>query len=75
MKKIALIAASLFIASTAHAADQSKAEQTAIFRVKVATCKAQAKEHGVKTASSEFYAYMGECVDRVNVAVDTTPAK
>jgi hypothetical protein len=70
MKKYLVILASLAIASTAHAADQSKAEQSAAFRLKVATCKAQAKESGVKTNSSDFYAYMGPCLDKVTIAVN-----
>lgn len=73
--KYALIAASILFASHANAADISKAEQTAQFRVKVATCKADAKVHGVQTASSAFYSYMGACVDRVSVAVAIEPAK
>lgn len=53
----------------------SKAQDTAEFRVKVAACKAEAKEHKVKTSSAEFYGYMGACLDRVTVAVNVAPVK
>ena len=77
------IFAAAFLASCAvagystagYAADLTKGEESATFRVKVATCKATAKADGVKTNSSAFYGYMGACLDRVNVAVNVTPAK
>lgn len=75
MKYLLVTAFASLLASSAFAADISKAEQTAQFRVKVATCKADAKAHGVQTASSAFYSYMGACVDRVSVAVAIEPAK
>ncbi len=58
-----------------YAADISKAQETAEFRVKVASCKAIAKTDGVKASSSEFYGYMAGCLDRVTVAVNVAPAK
>jgi hypothetical protein len=75
MQYLLTIAFSVLLASSAFAAEQSKAEQSAIFRVKVANCKAQAKAHAVATSSAEFFSYMGECVDRVTVAVSTVPTK
>ena len=57
------------LASSAQAAELSKAGQSAVFRVKVAECKAQAKEAGVKAASVEFYTFMAPCIDKVTVNV------
>jgi hypothetical protein len=53
----------------------TKAEASAIFRLKVATCKADAKSAGVRTTTPDFYAYMGTCLDRVTVAVNIEPSK
>lgn len=58
-----------------NAADLSKGEASAQFRLKVAACKAEAKDSGVKTASAEFYSHMSGCLDRTTVAVNVVPAK
>lgn len=73
--KTILIAASLLVTTSAFAAEQSKGEASAEFRMKVATCKATAKTDGVKTNSPDFYSYMGGCLDRVHVAVNVDGAK
>ena len=69
---IAVIAASAIAGYTTagHAAELGKAGQSAEFRLKVAVCKADAKDSGVKTASTDFYNYMAACIGRVNVAVN-----
>lgn len=65
---LALAFASL-MASTAFAAERSKATESAIFRVRVAECKTQAKAAAVATNSVEFYTFMAGCVERVTVTV------
>ena len=64
-----IIAASILVSSGAFAADQSKATQAALFRVRVAECKDMAKEAKVKTVSTEFYTFMAGCIDKVSVTV------
>jgi hypothetical protein len=73
--KYLILSATLLASSTAFAADKSKALDTAEFRVKVAVCKADSKEHGVKAASTTFYTYMAGCLDRVTVATNVAEAK
>jgi len=63
----------LFAITSAHAG--SKAEDSATFRLKVATCKATAKADGVKSTTPDFYAYMGTCLERVTVAVNIEGSK
>lgn len=72
MKYLLASTAVLFTITSAQAADQSKAEQSASFRLKVATCKATAKADGVKSTTAGFYSYMGACLDRVTVAVNVS---
>jgi hypothetical protein len=57
------------MASSAFAAEQSKATQSAIFRVRVAECKTMAKAASVATSSVEFYTFMAGCIDKVTVTV------
>ena len=74
MPYILALAFAALMANTAFAADapaQSKATQTAIFRVRVAECKTMAKDAQVKASSVEFYTFMAGCIDTVNVAVTT----
>ena len=59
------------LANTAFAADVSKAQTTAEFRVKVAACKASSG----KPNSSDFYRAMAECIDRVTVTTVVASAK
>jgi hypothetical protein len=61
------------LASQAYTAELSKGEQAAGFRLKVASCKAQAKTDSVKQTSSAFYTYMAGCIDRVTVNVAWLP--
>ncbi len=68
MKYLLASTALIFAISTAQAG--SKAEDSAAFRLKVATCKATAKADGVKSTTPDFYGYMGACLDRVTVAVN-----
>lgn len=78
MKTIFYASAAAFILllnGSAFAADLSKAEQSAGFRLKVASCKAQAKTDAVKATSSAFYSYMAGCIDRVTVQVAWAPVK
>lgn len=56
-----------------NAADLSKGEASAQFRLKVAACKAESKASGVKTSSADFYSHMAGCIERVTVAVNITP--
>jgi hypothetical protein len=65
MNYLLAISFALVLASSAHAADISKAQATAEFRLKVATCKADAG----KPNSSDFYRRMADCVDKVTVTV------
>jgi len=65
---LALAFASL-MASSAFAAEQSKATQSAIFRVRVAECKTMAKDAQVKANSTEFYTFMAGCIDKVTVTI------
>jgi hypothetical protein len=74
MKYLLIASFASLLATTAFAAEISKTQQTAEFRVKAAVCKAQAKGASIALASSEFYTYMGTCLDRVNVAVSITPS-
>jgi hypothetical protein len=60
---IASTIAIALISSQAFAADVSKAQSTAEFRVKVAACKATAG----KPNTSDFYRAMAECIDHVTV--------
>ena len=71
MHYIFAIAFALVLASSANAAEAqlSKAGQSAVFRVKVAECKAQAKSTGVKANDSAWFAFMGSCVDKTTVTV------
>jgi hypothetical protein len=60
----------------ADAAEISKAQATAEFRVKVAMCKSEAG----KNNSSEFYRAMAACIDKAEVTAgwrvaSTAPAK
>ncbi len=66
--KYLILATALLASSSAFAG--SKAEASAAFRLKVATCKATAKTDGVKATTPDFYGYMGACLDRVTVAVN-----
>ncbi len=70
MKMILALSFATLLASNAFAA--SKGEDSANFRLKVATCKATAKTDGVKTNDAAFYAYMGACLDKVTVAVNVS---
>lgn len=63
------------LTSQAFAAELSKAEQSAGFRLKVASCKAQAKTDGVKATTSAWYTHMAGCIDRVTVQVAWAPVK
>ena len=63
MNYILAIAFALVLASSANAADISKAQTTAEFRVKVAACKAESG----KPNSSDFYRAMAACIDKVSV--------
>lgn len=63
----------LLLAGSAYAADLSKGEQSAAFRLKVASCKAQGKADGVKQTTSAFYTYMAGCIDRATVNVAWAP--
>jgi hypothetical protein len=74
MNYILAAAFTVLLASSAFAADISKAQETAEFRVKAAVCKAQSKEAGIKQTTPDFYSYMADCVDRVSVAVNITPS-
>ena len=61
-----IVAASValaLISSQAFAAEVSKAQTTAEFRVKVAACKATSG----KPVTSDFYRAMAECIDKVTV--------
>jgi hypothetical protein len=69
MQYLLAIAFAALLASSASAAELSKSGQTAVFRVKVAECKSQAKEAGVKAASTDFYTFMAGCIDKVTVTV------
>jgi|HubBroStandDraft_1064217.scaffolds.fasta_scaffold05219_5 hypothetical protein len=77
MTKFYVAAAIAFclIGSQAFAAELSKGETTAQFKLKVAACKAEAKESGVKTSSADFYSHMAGCIERVTVAVQIAPEK
>lgn len=68
MHYILAAAFSLLLASSAFAAE-SKATQSALFRVRVAECKDAAKSAQVKTSSVEFYTFMAGCIDKVVVTV------
>lgn len=52
--------------SRADAAEISKSQATAEFRLKVAACKAEAG----KNNSSDFYRRMADCVDKAIVNVE-----
>lgn len=68
MKTIVTASILALLSTAAFAA--SKGEDSAVFRMKVATCKTMAKTDGVKTSEPAFYAYMGTCLDKVTVAVN-----
>jgi hypothetical protein len=61
----------VLISSQAFAADASKAQTTAEFRVKVATCKATSG----KANTSDFYRAMASCIDKVTVTTTVASAK
>lgn len=65
---IAMIA---LMSSQAFAADASKAQTTAEFRVKVAACKATSG----KNNTSDFYRAMAACIDTVTVTTTVAAAK
>lgn len=76
MKTIFYASAAAFVLllnGSAFAGELSKGEQSAGFRLKVASCKAQAKTDSVKQTSSAFYTYMAGCIDRVTVNVAWAP--
>ena len=70
MKMILALSFATLLASNAFAGDLTKGEESAQFRVKVATCKAMAKADKVKTNDAAFYGYMSACVAKVEVAVN-----
>lgn len=65
---VAMIA---LISSQAFAADVSKAQSTAEFRVKVAACKTTSG----KANTSDFYRAMAACIDTVTVTTTVASAK
>ena len=67
--KYLVIAISILASSGAFAAEASKATQSALFRVRVAECKDQAKATQVKATTVEFYTFMAGCIDKVTVTV------
>jgi hypothetical protein len=71
MQYLLAVAFAALLASSASAAEisQSKATASALFRVKVAQCKDQAKAAGVKTTTTEWYTSMAGCIDKVTVTV------
>lgn len=68
---IASTIAIALISSQAFAADASKAQTTAEFRVKVAACKATSG----KATTSDFYRAMASCIDKVTVTTTVASAK
>ena len=60
-------AASILALNISGAYAASKGEDSAAFRLKVASCRAQAKTDNVKATSSAFYTYMAGCIDKVQV--------
>ena len=75
MKTILALTTFALLSSTAFAAEKSTPQQTAEFRVKVAVCRADAREHGVKSTTVAFYSHMAGCLDRVTVATNVAEAK
>lgn len=69
MKYVLAIALATLLTNAAFAADQA-----GTVPAKIAACKAQAKTDGLKATQSEFYAYMGGCLEHVTVAFNM-PAK
>lgn len=61
------------LTSQAFAGELSKGEQSAGFRLKVASCKAQAKTDGVKAITSAWYTHMAGCIDRATVNIAWLP--
>jgi hypothetical protein len=73
MNYILAISFATLLATNAFAG--SRAEDTAMFRLKVAACKAESKDAGIKTSSADFYSHMAGCLDRTTVAVNVAPGK
>lgn len=76
MTKLFYVSAAAFVLilnGSAFAGELSKGEQSAAFRLKVASCKAQAKTDGVKAVASAWYTHMAGCIDRVTVQVAWAP--
>ena len=65
MKYLLALSFASLLAGNAFAADKPKAQATAEFRLKVATCKADAG----KANTSDFYRRMADCVDKVVVTI------
>lgn len=73
--KYLILSAALLASTASFAAEKSTPQQTAEFRVKVAVCRSDAKEHGVKSTTVAFYSHMAGCLDRVTVATNVVEAK